>query len=75
MHVHSVVSYEILVTQDSSVKHLNVKKVLKTSASPNHFNVSVSYDKAETIKVYHPPNNYFNYYLSSPDTRGPPTLG
>lgn len=75
IHVHSVVSNEIVVTQHSNVKHLNLKKELKTIASPNHFSVSVIHDKAEKVTVYHPPNHYFNSYLSSLDTRGPPTLG
>ena len=75
MHVHSVVSNEILVTQNSSVKQLNVKKVLKTPISAKYFSISTIYDEAEKVTVYHPPNNYFNYYLSSLDTRGPPTLG
>jgi ABC-type Zn2+ transport system substrate-binding protein/surface adhesin len=75
MHIHSVVSNEILVTQNSSVKELNVKKVLKTSISANHYSISKLFDEAEKVTIFHPPNNYFNYYLSSLDTRGPPTLG
>lgn len=75
MHVHSVVSNEILVTQNSSVKQLNVKKVLKTPISAKHYSISIIYDEAEKVTLYHPPNNYFNYYLTSLDTRGPPTLG
>ncbi len=75
MHVHSVVSNEILVTQNSSVKQLNVKKVLKTSISAKHYSISIIYDEAEKVRTYHPPNNYFNYYLTSLDTRGPPALG
>ena len=35
----------------------------------------LDYDEAEKIKVYHPPNNYFNPYLSSLNLRGPPSLG
>ncbi len=75
MHVHSVVANEILVTQNSSVKQLNVKKVLKTSVFANHYSISKRYDETEKVRVYHPPDNYFNYYLSSLDTRGPPALG
>lgn len=73
-HIHTAVSNEILVTQHSNVKHLNVKKELKTTTPATHFNVSITYDEAEKFRVYHPPNKYFNPYLSSLDTRGPPTL-
>lgn len=75
IHVHSVVSNEIVVTHLSNVKHLNVKKELITPNSANHFSVSIAYDEAEKVTVYHPPNKYFNFYLSSLDTRGSPTLG
>lgn len=75
VHVHSLVSNEILVTQDRSVSQLNHKKVLKTRISADHYSISTIYDEAEKVRVYHPPNNYFNYYLLSLDTRGPPALG
>ncbi len=75
MHVHSVVANEILLIHESSIKQLVVKKVLSTPVSVVHSNISLNYDDAERIKVYHPPNNYFKAYLSSPDSRGPPSLG
>jgi hypothetical protein len=75
MHVHSVVSNEILLTHQSSVKLLNIKKDISTPVSVVHFHSSLNYDEAEKIKVYRPPNNYFNSYLSSLDSRGPPSLG
>lgn len=74
-HIHTVVSNEIVLTHHSSVKLLNAKKELKTTTSANHYIISITYDEAEKRKVYHPPNNYFNPYLSSLDSRGPPTLG
>jgi hypothetical protein len=75
MHVHTVVSNEILLTRESSTKHVKVKKDISTTVSVVHYHATINYDEAEKIKIYHPPNNYFNAYLSSLDSRGPPTLG
>jgi zinc transporter ZupT len=76
VHIHSVVANEIVVTRNSSFKQLNVKKDVKTSIFLNRYSISINYDdKAEKITGYHPPNTYFNSYLSSLDTRGPPSLG
>ena len=75
MHVHYAVSNEILLIQKSSVKQLDVKKDISKSVSFAHYNISINYEESEKIKVYHPPNNYFNSYLSSLDARGPPSLG
>ena len=75
MHVHSVVSTEILLTRESSIKHLEVKKDISTAVSVVHYHSTINYDEAEKIKVYHPPNNYFKTHLSSLDSRGPPSLG
>tara|TARA_R110002074_G_scaffold15862_2_gene53698 strand:+ start:95 stop:529 length:435 start_codon:yes stop_codon:yes gene_type:complete len=75
MHVHSVVSNEILLTHEIRIKQLEVKKDISTPVSVVHYYSSINYDEAEKIKVYHPPNNYFNAYLSSLDSRGPPSLG
>jgi zinc transporter ZupT len=76
VHIHSVVANEIVVTQNSSVKQLKLKKDVKTSIFLNRYSISINYDdEAEKITVYHPPNIYFHQYLSSLDTRGPPSLG
>lgn len=75
MHVNITVSSEILLTHASSVKQLIVKTYKSAPASVNHYTVFINYDKVEKIRVYHPPNNYFNSYLSSLDSRGPPSLG
>ena len=75
MHVHSVVSNEILLTHESCIKHFEVKKDISVPISVVHYHSFINYDKAEKIKFYHPPNNYFNAYLSSLDSRGPPSLG
>ncbi|MBI9040243.1 hypothetical protein [Lutibacter sp.] len=75
MHVNITVSSEILLTHTSSVKQLIVKTYKSAPASVNYYTVFVNYDEVEKIRVYHPPNNYFNSYLSSLDSRGPPSLG
>lgn len=75
MHVHSVVSSEILLTYESSIRQLNVKKNVSTPFSVVHYRLFVNYDEVEKETVYDPPNNYFNPYLSSLSLRGPPTLG
>ena len=75
MHGHSVVSSEILLTYKSSIKQLKVKKNVSTSFSVVHYGLFVNYDEVEKRTVYHPPNNYFNPYLTSLNLRGPPTLG
>ena len=75
MHVHSVVSYEILLTQECNVKHVKVKKDISTPISVVYYHSTINYDQTENIKVYRPPNRYFNTYLQCLDSRGPPTLG
>lgn len=75
MHVHTVVSNEIPLTYESSSKHIQIKKDVSTPVSVVYYYTSLNYDETEKIKVYHPPNIYFNSYLSSLNTRGPPSLG
>ena len=75
MHVNITVSSEILITHTSSVKQLIVKTYKSAPTSVNHYTVFINYDKVEKIRIYHPPNNYFYSYLSSLDSRGPPSLG
>lgn len=75
MHVHSVVSNEILLTHEKSIKLFEVKKDISTAIILGHYHASIKYDEAGKIKVHHPPNNYFNAYLSSLGSRGPPSLG
>mgnify|MGYP003671355633 CR=1 FL=1 len=76
VHEHSVASSnETVVVPDSTVIKLNVNKDISTSVSVNHFRISTNFDETEKVTVYHPPNTYFNLYLSSLDSRGPPSLG
>ncbi|OBX26153.1 hypothetical protein LX77_02036 [Gelidibacter algens] len=75
VHVHSVVSNEILAAHESSVKQLKVKKDVKTPVFLNRYSICINYDDedSEKVAVYNSPNNYFNSYLSDLDSRGPPT--
>jgi hypothetical protein len=75
MHLHSLVANEILLTHESSLKHLIVKKDISTPVSVVHYRGAINYGEAEKMEVYHPPNKYYNTYLSSLDSRGPPSLG
>jgi len=76
VHIHSVVSNEILATHESSVKKLNVKKDVKTPIYVQHYFNTINYDdEPEKELVYQPPNNFFNPYLSYLASRGPPSLG
>lgn len=76
VHIHSVVANEIVVSHECNVKQLKVKKDVKTSVFLNRYSISIHYnDEPEKVSVYHPPNDYFNSYLSSLNSRGPPYLG
>jgi hypothetical protein len=75
MHVHSLISAEIQLRHESSIKRIEVKKDISIPVSFVHYHSSINYDEVEKVRVYHPPNNYFNAYLSSLDLRGPPSLG
>lgn len=75
VHNHTVASYEVLVAQENSVKQLKVNKDARQPIWFNHYSNPIVYDDVEKIRVYHPSNNYFNSYLSSLSTRGPPSLG
>lgn len=75
MHVHAIVFNEILLIQESNVKQLDVKKEISSPVSVVHYNICINYDEAEKVNFYHPPDGYFNPYLSSLHSRGPPSLG
>lgn len=75
LHVHSLMSNELLLTHESSVKQLSVKKNVSTPISNTNYSIYTNYDEVEKATVYRPPNIYFNSYRSSLDSRGPPSLG
>ncbi|MEX0995865.1 MAG: hypothetical protein WDZ45_02310 [Flavobacteriaceae bacterium] len=76
VHSHSSFSSDIVVLKRNTVEQQTIvdKNVAKTS-----FNIQlvflIDYWQNSKPPVYHPPNNYFNPYLSSLDLRGPPSLG
>jgi hypothetical protein len=74
-HIHSLVTNEVLITNESTVKKVNVKNLVNTAIFHSHPRVFISFDVVEKLAKYHPPNIYFNPYLTSLDTRGPPSLG
>jgi hypothetical protein len=74
-HAHSVASNDILVTNKIGVKHFNLKKDISSPASDYHYSISINYNEAEKVMDYHPPHIYFEQYLSSLNSRGPPSLG
>ena len=74
MHVHSTVSSDIIVHKRNTVEQRTTvdDNIVKAVSVFQEFYVV---DNRQNSKqpVYYPPNNYFNSYLSSLDSRGPPT--
>ena len=76
MHVHSTVSSDIVVLKRNTVEQrTTVDKDVGNSALETHRLVFRDTGQNENPSVYHPPNTYFNPYLSYLDLRGPPSLG
>ena len=76
MHVHSTVSSDIVVLKRNTVERQTIvdDNVVKPTSDFQEFYVVDSRQNSKP-PIYHPPNNYFNSYLSSLDLRGPPSLG
>jgi hypothetical protein len=74
MHTHSTVSSDIVLLERNTIEKKTVvdKDVLKSVVETKGF-FSVEYRQNSKQPVYYPPSNYFNSYLSSLDSRGPPT--
>jgi len=76
MHVHSTVSSDIVVVKTNTVEQqTNVDKDVADSVFDFQGHLSIDNRQNASPPIYHPPNNYFNPYLSCPDLRGPPILG
>lgn len=75
VHTHSTVSNELLITRENSAHQTQVKKNIPFLASEIFSLEHIEFGNIDKPLVYHPPNNYFNPYLSIPNLRGPPTLG
>ncbi|PHQ27928.1 hypothetical protein [Leeuwenhoekiella nanhaiensis] len=76
MHVHSTVSSDIVLLERNTIEQQTVveKDVVKNSLETQNI-FSIEYRQNKKTPVYHPPNKHFNPYLSSLDSRGPPSLG
>ena len=75
MHVHSTVSTDIIVERQIVEHRTDTNEnVVKTYSG---FQELYFIDKRRNNDppLYHPPNHYFNPFLSSLDLRGPPSLG
>tara|TARA_R110002051_G_scaffold18367_1_gene53103 strand:- start:110 stop:547 length:438 start_codon:yes stop_codon:yes gene_type:complete len=74
MHTHSTVSSDIVLLERNTVEKKTIvdKDDLKSVVETKGF-FSVEYRQNSKPPIYHPPKNYFNSYLSSLDSRGPPT--
>ncbi|MFC4097446.1 hypothetical protein [Euzebyella saccharophila] len=76
MHVHSTVSSDIVVLKRNTVEQQTlVDKDVVKSASEVRRPFLIDDGQNGERPLYHPPNTYFNPYLSNPDLRGPPSLG
>ncbi|SDB51575.1 hypothetical protein SAMN03097699_1849 [Flavobacteriaceae bacterium MAR_2010_188] len=76
MHIHSTVSSDIVLLKRNTVEQqTNVDKDIVRSSFETQKIFLIDYRQNSKPPVYHPPNNYFNSYLSSLDSRGPPSLG
>jgi mannitol-specific phosphotransferase system IIBC component len=73
IHEHSVASNEILVTNESGINKLNVQKNINTHFSVNNYCSSKTYDEIKQEVVHYSSDNYLIHYLTSLDSRGPPT--
>tara|TARA_R110000765_G_scaffold147947_2_gene250439 strand:+ start:38 stop:475 length:438 start_codon:yes stop_codon:yes gene_type:complete len=74
MHIHSTVSSDIVLFERNTIEQQTIvdKEVAKSTVETKGI-FSVEYRQNSKQPVYYPPNNYFNSYLSSLDSRGPPT--
>ncbi len=76
MHVHSGASSEIVVLQRNSLEQQTTfKKVVRDTSINTQSPFLIDNRQSDSPQIYHPPNTYFNPYLSRPDLRGPPSLG
>lgn len=74
VHVHSIEANEITLRHQKKLKKNNVKKEVTIPISVNYY-ISTNNDRDEKVVICHPPNNYFNPFLLSLPSRGPPSLG
>ena len=74
MHIHISITDEIPVIRNV-INHYSNDENLALKQPPSiFFEIGRDYREFERPPIYNPPNNYFNPYLSSLDSRGPPPL-
>ena len=73
MHTHSTVSSDIVLLERNTIEK---QTIVDKDFAKGTFDIkeifSIEYRQNSKPPVYHPPNNYFNAYLSSLNSRGPP---
>ena len=76
MHVHSSVSSDSVILKRNTVEQETVvdKDIVKSTFHIQGLSLTDNRQKSDP-PIYHPPNDYFNPYLSYLDLRGPPSLG
>tara|TARA_R110001606_G_scaffold23765_1_gene79562 strand:+ start:724 stop:1170 length:447 start_codon:yes stop_codon:yes gene_type:complete len=76
MHVHSSVSSDSVILKRNTVEQQTVvdKDIVKSTFHIQGLSLTDERQKSDP-PIYHPPNDYFNPYLSYLDLRGPPSLG
>ncbi|SKB74504.1 hypothetical protein [Maribacter arcticus] len=76
MHIHSTVASDLVLLERNTIEKQTIvdKDVAKSTVDIKGV-FSIKYRQNSKPSVYHPPNKYFNSYLSSLDSRGPPSLG
>ncbi|TLP71219.1 hypothetical protein [Maribacter sp. ACAM166] len=76
MHLHSTVSSDIIILKRNTVEQQTVAvKDVANKPCETQRPLLIDNGQNESPPIYHPPNKYFNPYLSYLDLRGPPALG
>jgi hypothetical protein len=76
VHTHTSVSSDIVVLKRNTIEQqTKVDKDVAKIIINNQSHTLVEYRYNSKPPIYQPPNIFFNSYLSSLDSRGPPSLG
>lgn len=74
VHAHSTFSSDVVVLKRNKVEQqTNDDKDVAKSIINNQIHTLFEYRQNSKPPIYQPPHTYFNPYLSSLDSRGPPT--
>lgn len=75
MHVHGAIEDTNLLSRKLTLNQKVVKNAVSDLYSLNSHIVIKDIRDSGKPSIYRPPEDYFNIYTSSLDTRGPPPLG